>query len=195
MFSKTDEKVSEISLNTEYKTAVLYDSMRDIEKKQNEELTPEERTGILIYKTQLYRAINPITSYIRSNNISYDDMFNDEFISNIIKTAYEEMVQSSEDEIEYKPTGIKEIDNIFDRYEDNLGIPPIEDYQKIVLESIPLIESALNKISIDEDMILYRGIPSNNNTFMNLPNHYLSTSMSPRVALDFLERETNQKAI
>lgn len=193
MNSDAMEKIDELSLDNEYKTTMLYSTMHDIEEKQNEVLTKEERTGVLIYKTQLYRAINPIISYIRANDISYDEMYNDENILGIIENAYREMNSSSLNETEYKQTGISEIDSIFDKYKDNLGIPPIEDYKKIVLNSIPLIDSAFNKISIEEDMVLYRGVPSNNETYMNMPNQYLSTSMSPRIALDFLERETNQK--
>lgn len=173
----------------QYKSTVAYKSLHDIEIMQQNMLTSEERLAILIYKTSYYRAINPVISYARKNNIPNEKLFSDQNVQNMIEKAYLEMVEKSKKEKEYEETGIKELDDIFGKYAQNLGIPPLEEYKQLIINSIPLIEKAMNKIVLPEDIVVYRGIPSNSDSFLKFPNQFLSTSLSPVVAREFLERD------
>ena len=68
----------------------------------------------------------------------------------------------------------------------------IEQYKEIVANYLPHLTTALQKVQLPEDLVVYRGVNASNDTSLN--NGLLSTSIYPSQTLQFIEnRPTNQK--
>lgn len=169
---------------------------KQIQKQQLEKLTPEERDAIIFYKSMFFRPINKVVSFTRKNGLTLKQVEQDEFLSqqliDIITKCYDEFINRKE-EIKKNPNPFlfgrrisnpPAVERLFSKYYDHT--PDKNEYIKIVLCSIPLLESALKKIEIPEDIVVYRGT---NGLQLNADERFLSTSISLRVAKEFAQNE------
>lgn len=144
------------------------DIFKRLEKKQNELLTDDEIIALNLYKTQLYRAYNPIINFVRKNGLDESEIKVSEILDNFIKTAYDEMVATYKASQEspmaafarahQKRKSFDEmtiVDKIFSRYPDEL--PSYEQYKELIYKYINPLLSSLKKVTLDEDIIVFRG--------------------------------------
>ena len=144
------------------------DIFKRLEKKQNELLTDDEIIALNLYKTQLYRAYNPIINFVRKNGLDESEIKVSEILDNFIKTAYNEMVATYKASQEspmaafarahQKRKSFDEmtiVDKIFSRYPDEL--PSYEQYKELIYKYINPLLSSLKKVTLDEDIIVFRG--------------------------------------
>lgn len=173
------------------------DLFAKIETEQSKILTKDEKVAVLLYKTQLYRAFNPLITLInkKANNdqeLSYEMKKNvyamPEFNA-IVEKSYNEMKKQFEENKTHEHSQTRFItDDI---------LPPdylvsIEQYKEIVANYLPHLTTALQKVQLPEDLVVYRGVNASNDTSLN--NGLLSTSIYPSQTLQFIEnRPTNQK--
>lgn len=186
--------IKHVNANKIYDEKINYksDVFKKIQKEQEEKLSEKEKNALNLYKSQLYRAINPIISYLRKNNKTISDIANDKVIAGYIKTAHDEMVEASKGVRGYQSGDSSQrlrIDDIFDKYPRKL--PSLEQYTKLVLDSLIHIESALKKVSLDEDIVVYRGVIDSN--LENENNIFLSTTMDIKQVREFIKVRSNQK--
>lgn len=139
-----------------------------LEKKQSELLTDDEIIALNLYKTQLYRAYNPIINFVRKNSLDESEIKVSEILDNFIKTAYDEMVATYKASQEspmaafarahQKRKSFDEmtiVDKIFSRYPDEL--PSYEQYKELIYKYINPLLSSLKKVTLDKDIIVFRG--------------------------------------
>ena len=144
------------------------DIFKRLEKKQNELLTDDEIIALNLYKTQLYRAYNPIINFVRKNGLDESEIKVSEILDNFIKTAYDEMVATYKASQESPMTAFARahqkrksfdemtiVDKIFSRYPDEL--PSYEQYKELIYKYINPLLSSLKKVTLDEDIIVFRG--------------------------------------
>ena len=144
------------------------DIFKRLEKKQSELLTDDEIIALNLYKTQLYRAYNPIINFVRKNGLDESEIKVSEILDNFIKTAYNEMVATYKASQEspmaafarahQKRKSFDEmtiVDKIFSRYPDEL--PSYEQYKELIYKYINPLLSSLKKVTLDEDIIVFRG--------------------------------------
>ena len=144
------------------------DIFKRLEKKQSELLTDDEIIALNLYKTQLYRAYNPIINFVRKNGLDESEIKVSEILDNFIKTAYDEMVATYKASQEspmaafarahQKRKSFDEmtiVDKIFSRYPDEL--PSYEQYKELIYKYINPLLSSLKKVTLDEDIIVFRG--------------------------------------
>lgn len=139
-----------------------------LERKQSELLTDDEIIALNLYKTQLYRAYNPIINFVRKNGLDESEIKVSEILDNFIKTAYNEMVATYKASQEspmaafarahQKRKSFDEmtiVDKIFSRYPDEL--PSYEQYKELIYKYINPLLSSLKKVTLDKDIIVFRG--------------------------------------
>lgn len=144
------------------------DIFKRLERKQSELLTDDEIIALNLYKTQLYRAYNPIINFVRKNGLDESEIKVSEILDNFIKTAYDEMVATYKASQEspmaafarahQKRKSFDEmtiVDKIFSRYPDEL--PSYEQYKELIYKYINPLLSSLKKVTLDEDIIVFRG--------------------------------------
>lgn len=144
------------------------DIFKRLERKQSELLTDDEIIALNLYKTQLYRAYNPIINFVRKNGLDESEIKVSEILDNFIKTAYNEMVATYKASQEspmaafarahQKRKSFDEmtiVDKIFSRYPDEL--PSYEQYKELIYKYINPLLSSLKKVTLDEDIIVFRG--------------------------------------
>ena len=150
-----------------------YDFVK-LQEEQSHILSEEEKMALMIYKTQLYYSINKIVIYVR-NNSSIDS----EQIDNFIKAGYANIKAA------YK-TPLEPDHHIKSRFDEVIKpgvLPSYEEYKDIVYKYIPIVEKALKKVRLDQDLTVYRFAYSND--YNDLGNSFLSTSISIDEALKF----------
>ena len=173
------------------------DLFAKIEIEQSKILTSDEKTAVLLYKTQLYRAFNPLITLInkKANNdqkLIYEIQKNvyaiPEFNA-IIEKSYNEMKKQFE---EAKNNGHNQTRFITDDILPPDYLVSIEQYKEIVANYLPHLTTALQKVQLPEDLVVYRGVNTSNETSLN--NGLLSTSIYTSQTLQFIEnRPTDQK--
>ena len=173
------------------------DLFTKIEIEQSKALTRDEKIAVLLYKTQLYRAFNPLITLInkKANNdpkLFYEIQKNvyaiPEFNA-IVEKSYNEMKKQFE---ETKNHGHNQTRFITDDILPPDYLVSIEQYKETVANYLPHLTTALQKIQLPEDLIVYRGVNTSNETSLN--NGLLSTSIYPSQTLQFIEnRPTDQK--
>ena len=144
------------------------DIFKRLERKQSELLTDDEIIALNLYKTQLYRAYNPIINFVRKNGLDESEIKVSEILDNFIKTAYDEMVATYKASQESPMTAFARahqkrksfdemtiVDKIFSRYPDEL--PSYEQYKELIYKYINPLLSSLKKVTLDEDIIVFRG--------------------------------------
>lgn len=83
----------------------------------------------------------------------------------------------------------KSVINALKKFENNgYVIPSYTDYSNIILNSIPLIESALKKCELSDDIVVYRGI-ANHECNLENDHSFLSTTSSFQEAEKFSKME------
>lgn len=204
---KIDELNPEIKHYKDYTTQKIQDSdvwakerndesFKQLAKKQAELLTSDEVIALNLYKTQLYRAFNPIINFAREKSLNDDDIKENETFNQIIKTAYDEMVKAYEYNHSNDPGAVmnrmhqqsKSYDEltigekIFRQFPNEL--PTYEQYKILIYNNIKPLLTSLKKITLDEDLVVFRG--DNGNNYENIKG-ITSTTISKKQAKDFIE--------
>ena len=163
--------------------------LQDIDSQQRN-LSREEKNSLMLYKSFAYYVINQIISYIRNNNIDLSTIGNDENINNMLLNDYNTYVTSLKNQmnsLRYNRQSITIVDELFpDNY-----IVPFERYKSIILGSINPLLSSLSKVTLNNDMVVYRCVyvPQGQNFISNnLGNALLSTTPSNEVVNKFLSQ-------
>ena len=184
------------SFNVEMDTKA--EVFNEIQKQQMERLTQDERDALIYYKSSMYRPINKVVAFIRERGLSLQDIEKDESlyreVLDIISKCYDEFINRKEEikkddspfavmaRVRAKQNKIPAVERLFGIYPDDT--PSESEYIRIVLNSIPLLGSALSKVEAPEDMVVYRGTAKG--TSLVNDGRFLSTSCSLNVARDFL---------
>ena len=182
---KTKNKYKENKGELDYESEVF----KKLQLDQSENLTEEEVIALNFYKTQLYRAFNPIINYQIKTGIDYDEV-----IQKHLDIAWNELKEQTESADKFRQIEFRKNSN-----SDNVEIPLSEkllskypnflpskaEYSRLVLTYIPHLISALNKIVLSEDVVVYRGF--NGLKTLN-DNVILSTTASKEIAKDFIFR-------
>lgn len=179
---------------------------KEIQKQQVERLTQDERDALIYYKSCMYRPINKVVAFIRERGLSLQDIEKDDLlykeVLEIISKCYDEFIKRKEEinkdispfavmaRARANQNKIPAIERLFGKYPDK--IPGKREYISIVLSSIPLLESALSKVEVSEDIVVYRG--ATKGTCLVNDGRFLSTSCSLRVATDFLSENDRVKS-
>ncbi len=170
------------------------ESLIEIQRRQAELLTDREKTAIMLYKTQLYRAINSVKKYLRDNNLKLEDIKDTKVFDDLIRTGFNEykiQIREAVSNRFFSPFGGKakeattRADSKFKKFKPYLdGVATeeelFEEYRGLVLESLGELDSALSKCRTTEDLVLYRGIGNASYVF-DAP--ILSTTTDPYKAL------------
>ncbi len=179
------------------------ESLVDIQRRQAELLTDREKTAIMLYKTQLYRAINAVKKYLRDNNLKLEDIKNTKIFDDLIRKGFNEykkqIREAAFDKRFAGPFGgvAKEAktraDSKFKKFKPYLdGVATeeelFEEYRGLVLESLGELDSALAKCRTTEDLVLYRGI-GNASYIFDAP--ILSTTTDAQKALFFARNRSD----
>lgn len=165
------------------------DLFKHLQEKQAETLNHDEKIALNLYKTQLYRAFNPIISYQRKTNIAYD-----ENIESYIYQAYLEMKKSYEESMDapfniFNKSNDKLIANkIFAQFPNSM--PSYEQYKNLIVTYLPHLIQALNKVTIDEDIVVYRGTNNPYNEDFSIP---LSTTLEKITAREFIDNRAKNE--
>lgn len=165
---------------------------QDLFAQQKELLTEDEKAALILYKTCFYKEINEIVRFTRSKDMNYITAINTsyedrQYIFNILKNGYDRYckgVTADEKEAldnkmsysEMFEKNPKAVVNIFSKFE-NYTIPNENVYNRMILECTSLLETALKKCCLSEDIVVYRGI-ANENCDITKDHGYLSTSLS-----------------
>ena len=165
---------------------------QDLFAQQKELLTEDEKVALILYKTSFYKEINEIVRFTRSKDMNYITAINTsyedrQYIFNILKNGYDRYckgVTADEKEAldnkmsysEMFEKNPKAVVNIFSKFE-NYTIPNENVYDRMILECTSLLETALKKCCLSEDIVVYRGI-ANENCDITKDHGYLSTSLS-----------------
>lgn len=163
------------------------DPFMNLQRKQANNLNSEEKNSLMVYKTLLYRPINQIIIKKRTNGIT------DEEINQIINSSYKELKE--------RLSGPS--NPLADRYAykadigviNNGEVVPYEDFKKIVLDAIPMLEKSLKQVTLDEPLTVYRGVSTSdvNKDEVGI----LSTTIDSDIALSFLSniRDDNGNSV
>lgn len=163
--------------------------LQDIDSQQRN-LSREEKNSLMLYKSFAYYVINQIISYIRNNNIDLSTIGNDENINNMLLNDYNTYVTSLKNQmnsLRYNRQSITIVDELFP----SNHIVPFERYKSIILGSINPLLSSLSKVTLNNDMVVYRCVyvPQGQNFIgNNLGNALLSTTPSNEVVNKFLSQ-------
>ena len=161
--------------------------LEDIDSQQRN-LSREEKNSLMLYKSFAYYVINQIISYVRNNNIDLSTIGNDENINNMLLNDYNTYVTNLKNQmnsLRYNRQSITIVDELFP----SNHIVPFERYKSIILGSINPLLSSLSKVTLNNDMVVYRCVyvPQGQNFISNnLGNALLSTTPSNKVVNDFL---------
>lgn len=170
------------------------EAFADIQLQQIQKLTPAERDALMYYKTMMYRPINEVIAFIRKHGLTLKEVGKDQEILEhtiqLISDCYDEFIKRKE-ELENSIVGIFQklhtssgtstsVDRLFGKFPDET--PSKKEYIEIVIASIPLVESALSKVTAPKDIIVYRSSPQN--TLVE-DGRFLSTSLSLSAAKMF----------
>ena len=202
----TNELIEGINLFSTVNLQEKYDELspenkmfETLDKKQQELLTKKEIIAINLYKTQLYRAFNPIIDYLRKNDIESINNAPKEKIDEFIQEAYNELKNKYQTESPFdrmhRYNSKKELiaEKIFQQYNDEM--PTFNEYSKLIYEYLDPLLSSLQKVVTDDDIIVYRGIVNdysnkNNTDIKNIT----STTIDKEVASNFvLNRDINNR--
>lgn len=160
----------------------------DLQNQQNENLSQQEREAIILYKTALYNAINTIVRYVRTKGLTIEEALADtehqNYIMSYLAASYKEFHNGQLEDVKenvYATSPIA-VRAIFSRYPN--GLLNEEQYNNLVLGSIPLLSSSLSKVKLSEDIIVYRGI-ANGARQLNWDHGFLSTSISFQTAKEY----------
>lgn len=165
-----------------------------IQLEQSKILNRNEKIAVLIYKTQLYRAFNPLLTLINKLANNDFDLAKDleKNISNIpefntiIEQAYNEMVEEyKKNKSHKKDKSRNEVTYIIDDILPPNRLISFERYKKIIIDYFPHLITALQKFKLPEDLIVYRGVNTTDETILN--NGFLSTTLYPSQTLQFIE--------
>ena len=164
---------------------------QDLFAQQKELLTEDEKAALILYKTCFYKEINEIVRFTRSKDMNYITAINTsyedrQYIFNILKNGYDRYckgVTADEKEAldnkmsysEMFEKNPKAVVSIFSKFE-NYTIPNENVYNRMILECTSLLETALKKCCLSEDIVVYRGI-ANGNCDITKDHGYLSTSI------------------
>ena len=163
--------------------------LQDIDSQQRN-LSREEKNSLMLYKSFAYYVINQIISYIRNNNIDLSTIGNDENINNMLLNDYNTYVTNLKNQmnsLRYNRQSITIVDELFP----SNHIVPFERYKSIILGSINPLLSSLSKVTLNNDMVVYRCVyvPQGQNFIgNNLGNALLSTTPSNEVVNKFLSQ-------
>ena len=163
--------------------------LQDIDSQQRS-LSREEKNSLMLYKSFAYYVINQIISYIRNNNIDLSTIGNDENINNMLLNDYNTYVTNLKNQmnsLRYNRQSITIVDELFP----SNHIVPFERYKSIILGSINPLLSSLSKVTLNNDMVVYRCVyvPQGQNFIGNyLGNALLSTTPSNEVVNKFLSQ-------
>jgi len=156
--------------------------LKDIQIQQLEKLTKEEREAIIIYKTIFYRPINNVLEFLRNNNITLEEAVKNDVIFKriieLITNHYEKYISdtnkamANDRNYNVADFGVATMNEIAKRHN---GFLKHEDFIDMILKSIPLIESAIQKVVTIEDIVVYRGIIKKPDT-LPISNHFMSTT-------------------
>lgn len=183
------------------------DVFKDIQRQQLERLSQAERDALIYYKSSMYRPINKVVAFIRGKGLTLSDVEKDKSlygeVLDIISGCYDEFIKRkidmANDDSPFavkaralaKQNKIPAVERLFGKYPDKT--PELRDYTDIVLSSIPLLESALSKVEIPEDIVVYRG--TTKGTALVSDGRFLSTTCSLRVASEFLNESDRVEAV
>ena len=163
--------------------------LQDIDSQQRN-LSREEKNSLMLYKSFAYYVINQIISYVRNNNIDLSTIGNDENINNMLLNDYNTYVTNLKNQmnsLRYNRQSITIVDELFP----SNHIVPFERYKSIILGSINPLLSSLSKVTLNNDMVVYRCVyvPQGQNFISNnLGNALLSTTPSNEVVNKFLSQ-------
>lgn len=170
------------------------EAFADIQLQQLQKLTTDERDALMYYKTMMYRPINEVIAFIRKHGLTLKEVGKDqeilEHVIQLISNCYDEFIKRKE-ELENSIVGkfqklhilsgaSKSVDRLFGKFPDKT--PSKKEYIEIVIASIPLVESALAKVTAPKDIIVYRSSPQN---ALVEDGRFLSTSLSLSTAKMF----------
>ena len=169
-----------------------------VNKKQNELLTYDEKIAINLFKSQMYRAYNKIIRYMKNNGLRLDQLvINDEVIV-LLKEAYDELYARKDNKPQtlfdmgsFNPNRELVADNYFASNFYN-GIPTFDEYKDTVIRYFPPLMSSLSKITLENDITVYRGVSSGTLDLSGI----ISTTLDPSVTAMFRDRipDSEQKA-
>lgn len=161
--------------------------LQDIDSQQRN-LSREEKNSLMLYKSFAYYVINQIISYVRNNNIDLSTIGNDENINNMLLNDYNTYVTNLKNQMNYLRYNRQSITIVDELFPSN-HIVPFERYKSIILGSINPLLSSLSKVTLNNDMVVYRCVyvPQGQNFISNnLGNALLSTTPSNEVVNNFL---------
>lgn len=164
--------------------------LQDIDSQQRN-LSREEKNSLMLYKSFAYYVINQIISYVRNNNIDLSTIENDENINNILLNDYNTYVNNLKNQSKTSPFNRSKSLTIVDELFPSNYIVPFERYKSIILGSINPLLSSLSKVTLNNDMVVYRCVyvPQGQNFISNnLGNALLSTTPSNEVVNKFLSQ-------
>ena len=209
--SKIDRPVAEVSddaksyKNTPFISGYLdsfkYDANKNkteidrINNEQNEQLTHDEKLAVNLYKSQLYRAFNNLIRYMKSNNFNLNQIIINDETTKIIRDAYEELYAQATskprtlDDIKSSTPNKKLVADSFFSDNFNSGVPTFDQYQNLIIRYYAPLMSALSKVTLNEDMVVYRGVSSGELDMTGI----ISTTLDPTVAPSFQKRDVNSE--
>lgn len=164
--------------------------LEDIDSQQRI-LSREEKNSLMLYKSFAYYVINQILSYIRKNNIDLSTIGNDENINNMLLNNYNSYVTNLKNQMQLPKINRKQRLTIVDELFPDNYIVPFERYKSIILGSINPLISSLSKVTLNNDLVVYRCVyvPLGQNFLSNnLGKALLSTTPSNKVVNDFLSQ-------
>ena len=155
------------------------DSFLNLQKKQSDLLSEQDKENMMVYKTLLYRPINHIINLKRKQGF-----ISDKDIDIIIRDSYNELLSREKDPSMQMPERGNYHPNI-GVLDENNNIVSYEQFKKIVLDSIPSLEKSLKLVTIDEPLTVYRGLSTED--INKKEKGFLSTTIDQEVALSFLD--------
>lgn len=191
---ENSELITEKKVSEGYKKEVF----KNLQLDQATLLTPDEKLALNLYKSQMYRAFNRVIRYQRETGVN-----NDENIQRYINSSWEELKKQNEEYFnsdEVRVARVRDsreqndltIGEIFlDKYPN--GLPSKEEYKDLIINYLPYVLSALNKVTLTEDIVVYRGTSGNREL---TDCALLSTSLDKDKAKEFIkarDKDGNQK--
>lgn len=209
--SKIDRPVAEVSDDAKsyknnpfisgYLDSFKYDANKNkteidrINNEQNEQLTYDEKLAVNLYKSQLYRAFNNLIRYMKSNNFNLNQIIINDETTKIIRDSYEELYAQATskprtlDDIKSSTPNKKLVADSFFSDNFNGGVPTLDQYQNLIIRYYAPLMSALSKVTLNEDMVVYRGVSSGELDMTGI----ISTTLDPTVAPSFQKRDVNSE--
>ena len=152
----------------ENKISVDYskDVFKNLQLDQKTNLTNDEKIALNLYKTQMYRAFNRVIRYQRETGIEYD-----ENVQRYIDSSWLELKKQNEEYFNSEDAKFARFiyrggqndltigEKFLNKYPNSL--PSKNEYSELILKYLPHILSALNKVTLTEDIVVYRGTSGN----------------------------------